>query len=155
ESYPDAEASVTSGRLHEEFATRRGGRRRRRPGPRQQGHPESNGSNGKDSESDVEPIEAAPEPEPAPAPAEVTPPAPRESRRPDGQRESRRPDGHRRHPPRRERTQPAITDLLRDGQEILVQIAKEPIAKKGARITSHIALPGRFLVYMPTVEHLG
>jgi ribonuclease G len=45
--------------------------------------------------------------------------------------------------------------LLREGQEILVQIAKEPIAKKGARITSHIALPGRFLVYMPTVEHLG
>jgi ribonuclease G len=45
--------------------------------------------------------------------------------------------------------------LLREGQEILVQIAKEPIAKKGARITSHIALPGRFLVYMPTVEHVG
>jgi ribonuclease G len=44
---------------------------------------------------------------------------------------------------------------LREGQEILVQIAKEPIAKKGARITSHIALPGRFLVYMPTVEHVG
>ena len=36
-----------------------------------------------------------------------------------------------------------------------MQIAKEPIAKKGARITSHIALPGRFLVYMPTIEHLG
>lgn len=52
-------------------------------------------------------------------------------------------------------SQPTITDLLREGQEILVQIAKEPIAKKGARITSHIALPGRFLVYMPTIEHLG
>ena len=51
---------------------------------------------------------------------------------------------------RRDRQQPAITDLLSEGQEILVQIAKEPIAKKGARITSHIALPGRFLVYMPT-----
>ena len=50
---------------------------------------------------------------------------------------------------------PQITDLLREGQEILVQIAKEPIAKKGARITSHIALPGRFLVYMPTVHHTG
>jgi ribonuclease G len=49
----------------------------------------------------------------------------------------------------------AISELLSEGQEILVQIAKEPIAKKGARITSHIALPGRFLVYMPTVEHLG
>src|SRR5690606_23246726 len=53
------------------------------------------------------------------------------------------------------RQQPTISDLLREGQEILVQIAKEPIAKKGARITSHIALPGRFLVYMPTIEHLG
>ncbi len=50
---------------------------------------------------------------------------------------------------------PTISDLLKEGQEILVQIAKEPIAKKGARITSHIAMPGRFLVYMPTIEHLG
>ncbi|GAA3767481.1 Rne/Rng family ribonuclease [Terriglobus aquaticus] len=50
---------------------------------------------------------------------------------------------------------PAITDLLKPGQEVLVQIAKEPIAKKGARITSHIALPGRFLVFMPTVNHTG
>ncbi|HXW91292.1 MAG TPA: Rne/Rng family ribonuclease [Terriglobales bacterium] len=50
---------------------------------------------------------------------------------------------------------PQITDLLKEGQEILVQIAKEPIAKKGARITSHIALPGRFLVYLPTVHHTG
>src|SRR6266550_4712214 len=50
---------------------------------------------------------------------------------------------------------PLITDLLKEGQEILVQIAKEPIGKKGARITSHIALPGRFLVYMPTVNHTG
>lgn len=56
---------------------------------------------------------------------------------------------------RQNKPQPKITDLLREGQEILVQIAKEPIAKKGARITSHIALPGRFLVYMPTIEHLG
>ncbi len=44
---------------------------------------------------------------------------------------------------------------MKPGQEILVQIAKEPIAKKGARITSHIALPGRFLVFMPTVTHVG
>ena len=53
------------------------------------------------------------------------------------------------------RPQPLISDLLKEGQEILIQIAKEPIAKKGARITSHIALPGRFLVYMPTVNHVG
>jgi len=57
---------------------------------------------------------------------------------------------------RRESTpMPLISDLLKEGQEILVQIAKEPIGKKGARITSHIALPGRFLVYMPTVNHTG
>ncbi len=53
------------------------------------------------------------------------------------------------------RPTPLISDLLKEGQEILIQIAKEPIAKKGARITSHIALPGRFLVYMPTVNHTG
>ena len=52
-------------------------------------------------------------------------------------------------------TTPSITDLLKEGQEILVQIAKEPLGQKGARITSHIALPGRYVVYMPTVEHLG
>ena len=57
--------------------------------------------------------------------------------------------------PNNNRNQPLITDLLKEGQEVLIQIAKEPIAKKGARITSHIALPGRFLVYMPTVNHVG
>ncbi|HUN88367.1 MAG TPA: Rne/Rng family ribonuclease, partial [Terriglobales bacterium] len=60
--------------------------------------------------------------------------------------------------PRREsmqRQHVVISDLLKEGQEVLVQIAKEPIGKKGARITSHIALPGRFLVYMPTVNHIG
>ena len=49
----------------------------------------------------------------------------------------------------------SIDDVLREGQEILVQVAKEPIGKKGARVTSHIALPGRYLVYMPTVDHVG
>jgi ribonuclease G len=49
----------------------------------------------------------------------------------------------------------SIDDMLQEGQEVLVQIAKEPIAKKGARVTSHIALPGRYLVYMPTVDHIG
>ncbi len=50
---------------------------------------------------------------------------------------------------------PSISDLLKEGQEIIVQIAKEPLGQKGARITSHIALPGRYVVYMPTVEHTG
>ena len=50
---------------------------------------------------------------------------------------------------------PPIEDLLKEGQELLVQISKEPIGTKGARITSHISLPGRHLVYMPTVDHIG
>jgi ribonuclease G len=78
-----------------------------------------------------------------------------------GRRGGRAPQdrGNRRGGPSRRSAQtsdlPIISDLLKPGQEILVQIAKEPIAKKGARITSHIALPGRFLVFMPTVNHVG
>jgi len=49
----------------------------------------------------------------------------------------------------------SIADLLREGQEIVVQVAKDSIAGKGARITTHITMPGRFLVYMPTVSHIG
>jgi ribonuclease G len=109
-------------------------------------------------------------------------PGPRDAERRGGRREGGRRDGRRRREGRsgegdrarsaggsgdRERSGggrsrsmqstnlPAISDLLKPGQEILVQIAKEPIAKKGARITSHIALPGRFLVFMPTVSHTG
>ncbi len=48
-----------------------------------------------------------------------------------------------------------IEDLLSEGQELLVQVSKEPLGTKGTRITSHITLPGRYLVYMPTVEHVG
>jgi Rne/Rng family ribonuclease len=73
-----------------------------------------------------------------------------------GPRDRQRRGGGGRRFRRRENTPvPLISDLLKEGQEILVQIAKEPIGKKGARITSHIALPGRFLVYMPTVNHTG
>ena len=176
ETAPDAEASLTTGRVHEEFATRRGGRRRRRPSSKRPAGAEGEAANGADgaegsdeevetpevlvaSESDTQPTEVseeqpvaveetaaepeAKEPQETAQRSERRPPAPR------GGRGGRRPARHERAP------QPAITDLLKEGQEILVQIAKEPIAKKGARITSHIALPGRFLVYMPTVEHLG
>jgi ribonuclease G len=73
----------------------------------------------------------------------------------DRGRRGRRPGGNRRFRRHQPQNLPQITDLLKEGQEILVQIAKEPIGKKGARITSHIALPGRFLVYMPTVNHTG
>lgn len=53
------------------------------------------------------------------------------------------------------RPEASISDLLREGQEVLVQVSKDTIAGKGARITSHVTLPGRFLVYMPTVNHIG
>jgi ribonuclease G len=48
-----------------------------------------------------------------------------------------------------------IEDLLHEGQDIMVQISKEPLGNKGARLTSHISLPGRHLVLMPTVNHIG
>ena len=54
-----------------------------------------------------------------------------------------------------ERAGASISDLLRAGQEIIVQVAKEPLGQKGARITSHLALPGRYVVFMPSVNHLG
>ena len=75
-----------------------------------------------------------------PAAREEAPPAPRET---DRDREREKP------------VTPSISELLHEGQEIIVQIAKEPLGQKGARITSHIALPGRYVVYMPTLEHLG
>jgi ribonuclease G len=48
-----------------------------------------------------------------------------------------------------------IEDLLSEGQEVLVQVSKEPIGTKGTRITSYISLPGRYLVFMPTLDHIG
>jgi len=48
-----------------------------------------------------------------------------------------------------------ISDLLHNSQEILVQVAKAPIGTKGARLTTHITLPGRLLVFLPTVDHIG
>ncbi|MBI4904643.1 MAG: Rne/Rng family ribonuclease [Acidobacteria bacterium] len=80
----------------------------------------------------------------------------REAREPREGRESRGDGRSRESRESRERERPpSITELLKEGQEIVVQIAKEPMGQKGARITSHIALPGRYCVYMPTVEHLG
>ncbi len=48
-----------------------------------------------------------------------------------------------------------IQSLLNEGQEIMVQVAKEPLGTKGARVTSHVSIAGRHLVYMPTVDHVG
>jgi Rne/Rng family ribonuclease len=77
----------------------------------------------------------------------------RGGRRPGGRPHQAPQHGHPRHEAHR-RPQ-LISEMLKAGEEIIVQIAKEPLGKKGARITSHVALPGRFLVYMPTVDHIG
>jgi len=53
------------------------------------------------------------------------------------------------------RAEQRIEDLLKEGQEILVQVVKEPLGTKGARLTSHVTMAGRFLVFMPTVDHVG
>ena len=71
--------------------------------------------------------------------------------------------GRDRRPPRpvaasrddRDRPEAKIEDLLKEGQDILVQVVKEPLGTKGARLTSHVTMPGRFLVFMPTVDHVG
>jgi ribonuclease G len=157
----DSEAHITGNRSRGEFATRRGGRRRRRPTSKPKasdGAEQETPTNGEDEEAetstDIAPVEEAKAVAPVEKPAA---PEPTSRDREQGSRD--RDQGSRNHPRSqrrdRDRQQPTITDLLDEGQEILVQIAKEPIAKKGARITSHIALPGRFLVYMPTVEHVG
>jgi Rne/Rng family ribonuclease len=109
---------------------------------------DQNGEEEDDEEEDEE--------EEASTGAQPAPGQPQRDHRDRGRRG--RPQGNRRGPSRRSMQTsnlPIISDLLKSGQEILVQIAKEPIAKKGARITSHIALPGRFLVFMPTVTHVG
>jgi ribonuclease G len=99
------------------------------------------GESGVDGEPGVLNGAAAPETSPAPESAPTAAgPAP-------AQRRGRE----------RDRTPPSarIEDLLKEGQEVVVQVVKEPLGTKGARITSHLSLPGRFLVYMPTVNHTG
>jgi Rne/Rng family ribonuclease len=75
-----------------------------------------------------------------------------ERRGPGGPRYNRSYQGSHSGPSRRPQL---ISEMLKAGQDVVIQIAKEPLGKKGARITSHVALPGRFLVYMPTVHHTG
>src|SRR5690606_1989273 len=48
-----------------------------------------------------------------------------------------------------------ITDVVKEGDHVIVQISKEPIGTKGARVTSHVSLPGRYCVFLPTVDHVG
>lgn len=119
---------------------------------------------------------AAPAPAPAAGRISVRPEgAPREARTDRGDRNRRERDGNRDGrrggrngsggsnghsgsrgaEERRPREQKNIQDLLKEGQEVIVQVAKDPIGTKGARITSHISIPGRHLVFMPTVDHVG
>ncbi|MCH6569105.1 MAG: Rne/Rng family ribonuclease [Acidobacteria bacterium] len=91
-------------------------------------------------------------PQGKPSPQPVSPEKKADPPQPEPPRDSRR--GRRKNSNHRS-GQALIGDLLQEGQEILVQVAKEPIGKKGARITSHSVLPGRYLVFMPTVEHVG
>ncbi|MBO0719247.1 MAG: Rne/Rng family ribonuclease [Blastocatellia bacterium] len=122
----DASAEIRQRQNRGEMATRRGGRGRRRGFRQRTSAAEATAEVEEANGSQLDEHEA-PSPPPSPALARAT-------------------DRFQR---------PVISDLLREGQEIIVQIAKEPIGQKGARITSHIALPGRYIVYMPTVEHIG
>jgi Rne/Rng family ribonuclease len=110
------------------------------------------------------------EAEPVPVPATIGAPAdaaengaaPAEALSPKGpgtEAPASAPDQRRGRPRDREsepdRPEPKIEDLLKEGQEVLVQVVKEPLGTKGARLTSHVTMPGRFLVFMPTVDHVG
>ena len=74
---------------------------------------------------------------------------------PEGVSQARQDRGGRRRPPADRPPDQKIEDLLREGQDIVVQVSKEPLGTKGARLTSHVSIPGRFLVFMPTTEHVG
>lgn len=111
-----------------------------------------------EGEADQEPLPGEPADEPLPdADASVRSPRPGArlaARRRVRRRRSAR-SGSEAASEERSESKPTITELLEEGQEILVQIAKEPIGTKGARVTTHITLPGRYLVYLPTFEHVG
>jgi Rne/Rng family ribonuclease len=192
----DRDAEIRDRGPRAEFSQRRGGRgrRRRHPGPPQQGGAVAVSDEGNEGGAEGDGDQSVEEQPRQEASRQETSrqeasrqetsrqEAPRQrydrrgDERRDDRRDERRGDGRRadsrrdtrdergdgrqeqpRQPSRRPERggPPTISELLHEGQEILVQIAKEPIAKKGARITSHIALPGRYLVYMPTVNHVG
>lgn len=73
------------------------------------------------------------------------------ARKPAKSSRNKAPDGG---PARVSRATP-IRDVVREGQEVIVQVSKDPIGTKGARVTSHVSLPGRYVVYMPTIDHVG
>lgn len=177
-SLKDGDASVKEPGETAQMTVRRGGRGRRRGGRGRRGTgadtgaeftdgseaPFEDGDRGSDAVAEVEPrskaaavaVDGEPSEQVEKKEAKDSGRRGRGNERRDRDRDrDRGRNGHGRREGRERGPQPTISELLREGQEILVQIAKEPIARKGARITSHIALPGRFLVYMPTIEHLG
>ena len=142
ENAENAEAVLSEPADIADMTVRRGGRRRGSRPPQQNRNqpPEERAEGAERIEGEASPVEE---------------PSESRNRNSGGNDGGRRDNRDSRDSRDNRRSQPTITDLLREGQEILVQMAKEPIARKGARITSHIALPGRYLVYMPTIEHLG
>jgi ribonuclease G len=79
----------------------------------------------------------------------------RDNRREGGRgRDNRRDEGRLKSQSRISKSTP-IKDVVKEGQDVVVQVTKEPIGTKGARCTSHVSLPGRYVVYLPTVEHVG
>ena len=125
-----------AGAPKERRGRRRGGRGRRRTEPRP-------GTPG-------QPAAAAPAAEPRPRSEK---PEPRRDGRPSGGGGEQ--NGHRKSEKNGQRQRAQIQDLLKEGDEVLVQVVKDPIGSKGARITCHISLPGRHVVFMPTVDHVG
>ncbi|MEZ4260540.1 MAG: Rne/Rng family ribonuclease [Polyangiaceae bacterium] len=73
----------------------------------------------------------------------------------DGRSEGRDANDKRSPAPGRISKSTPIRDVVREGQEIIVQVTKDPIGTKGARCSSHISLPGRYVVYLPTIDHIG
>jgi ribonuclease G len=103
-------------------------------------------------EGEGEPAEASKDDETKAADARATQGKPAEGARSEGGR------GRGRRGPKGDDAaadEPRIETLLREGQDVLVQVVKEPLGTKGARLTCHASLAGRFLVFMPTVDHVG
>ena len=127
---------------------------RRDRGRRRGGRNGGGGSGGGGSRSGGgERYDSVPRTEGAPATVEARegqPPSPVGPRLEQRERNDRDRPRDRERPP-----VPSISDLLKEGQEIIVQIYKEPLGTKGARITSHVAMPGRYVVFMPTADHHG
>jgi ribonuclease G len=103
-------------------------------------------------EEDVETDDVAQPPAPDGDAAEPAEDGALEAEQPAGQAQRGRRGGRRQSPPR---SRLPIEQQLKRGQDVIVQIAKEPMGTKGARLTSSISLPGRFLVYTPTSSHVG